>query len=81
MTQRNQRNKEGKDDLVDRYLRGSTLQEKRKQNTARGRGAGRVAYEQGEVNVDYQTTPAYLKSVRPMVKSGKAVMLFSWLGS
>ena len=44
----------------------------------RGRGAGRVAFEQGEVNIDYQTTPAYLKSVRPMVKAGKAVMLFSW---
>jgi tripartite-type tricarboxylate transporter receptor subunit TctC len=44
----------------------------------RGRGAGRIAFEQGEVNVDYQTTPAYLKNVRPLVKSGKAVMLFSW---
>lgn len=44
----------------------------------RGRGRGRVAFEQGEVNVDYQTTPAYLRSVRPLVKSGKAVMLFSW---
>lgn len=44
----------------------------------RGRGPGRVAFEQGEVNIDYQTTPAYLSSVRPMVEAGKAVMLFSW---
>jgi hypothetical protein len=44
----------------------------------RGRGPGRVAFEQGEVNIDYQTTPAYLKTVRPLVQGGKAVMLFSW---
>jgi tripartite-type tricarboxylate transporter receptor subunit TctC len=44
----------------------------------RGRGPGRVAFEQGEVNLDYQTTPAYVKAVRPLVKDGKALMLFSW---
>jgi hypothetical protein len=44
----------------------------------RGRGPGRVAFEQGEVNLDYQTTPAYVKAVRPLVKEGKAFMLFSW---
>jgi tripartite-type tricarboxylate transporter receptor subunit TctC len=44
----------------------------------KGRGPGRVAFEQGEVNIDYQTTPAYLKAVRPLVKEGKATLLFSW---
>ena len=44
----------------------------------RGRGPGRVAFEQGIVNIDYQTTPAYLRSVKPMVEKGKAMMLFSW---
>ncbi|MEE9550549.1 MAG: tripartite tricarboxylate transporter substrate-binding protein [Candidatus Binatia bacterium] len=44
----------------------------------KGRGPGRVAFEQGEVNIDYQTTPAYLKAVRPLAKEGKAFLLFSW---
>jgi tripartite-type tricarboxylate transporter receptor subunit TctC len=44
----------------------------------KGRGAGRVAYEQGEVNIDYQTTTAYIKNVRPLVKAGEAVPLMSW---
>jgi len=44
----------------------------------KGRGPGRVAFEQGEVNIDYQTTPAYLKSVKPLIESGVAVPLFSW---
>lgn len=44
----------------------------------RGRGPGRVAFEQGEVNIDYQTTPAYLKAVKPLIEAGNAVPLFSW---
>ncbi|UCH21418.1 MAG: tricarboxylate transporter [Deltaproteobacteria bacterium] len=44
----------------------------------KGRGPGRVAFEQGEVNVDYQTTPAYIKNVRPLIKQGKAIPLMSW---
>ncbi|MGE3248180.1 MAG: tricarboxylate transporter [Beijerinckiaceae bacterium] len=43
-----------------------------------GRGPGRLAFERGELNLDYQTTSAYLSSVVPLVKEGKAVPLFSW---
>ncbi len=38
-----------------------------------GRGPARLAFERGEVNIDYQTTPAYLSQVAPLVKEGKAV--------
>lgn len=44
----------------------------------KGRGSGRVAFEQGEVDIDYQTTPAYIKNVRPLIKQGKAIPLMSW---
>lgn len=44
----------------------------------KGRGSGRVAFEQGETNIDYQTTPAYIKNVRPLIKLGKAVPLMTW---
>jgi tripartite-type tricarboxylate transporter receptor subunit TctC len=44
----------------------------------KGRGPGRVAFEQGEVNIDYQTTTAYIENVRPLIKMGKAVPLMSW---
>jgi tripartite-type tricarboxylate transporter receptor subunit TctC len=44
----------------------------------KSRGEGRLAFERGEATIDYQTTSAYLKSVVPMVKEGKAVPLFSW---
>lgn len=44
----------------------------------KSRGAGRLAFERGEVNIDYQTTSAYLKRVTPLVKEGKAVPLWSW---
>ena len=44
----------------------------------KGRGPGRVAFEQGEVNIDYQTSTAYIKNVRPLVKMGKAVALMTW---
>ncbi len=44
----------------------------------KGRGAGRLAFERGETNVDYQTSSAYLSKVTPLVKEGKAVPLFSW---
>ena len=43
-----------------------------------GKGAARVAFEQGETNLDYQTTPAYLAGVVPLVQSGVAVPLFSF---
>ncbi len=44
----------------------------------KGRGSGRVAFEQGEVNIDYQTTTAYIKNVRPLVDQGLAVPLMTW---
>jgi tripartite-type tricarboxylate transporter receptor subunit TctC len=43
-----------------------------------GRGPGRLAFERGETNVDYQTTSAYLSNVVPLVEEGKAVPLFAY---
>ena len=42
------------------------------------RGPARVAYERGESLIDYQTSSAYLRNVVPLIKTGKAVPLFSW---
>ena len=44
----------------------------------KGRGAGRLAFERGETNIDYQTSSSFLKKVTPLVESGKAVPLMSW---
>lgn len=44
----------------------------------RGRGAGRLAFERGEVKIDYQTSSAYLKNSVPLVENGEAVPLFSF---
>lgn len=44
----------------------------------RGRGAGRLAFERGEVLLDYQTSSAYIKNVKPLVASGDAIPLFSF---
>jgi tripartite-type tricarboxylate transporter receptor subunit TctC len=43
-----------------------------------GSGARRVANEQGEANIDYQTTPAYLKNVIPLIKMGTFIPLYSY---
>ncbi|WP_146071618.1 tripartite tricarboxylate transporter substrate binding protein [Cryobacterium sp. Y50] len=43
-----------------------------------GRGPARLALERGEINLDYQTTSAYLTQVEPMVADKKAVPLFSF---
>ncbi|WP_196259629.1 tripartite tricarboxylate transporter substrate-binding protein [Pelagibacterium limicola] len=43
-----------------------------------GRGDGRLAFERGEANIDYQTSSAYLTNVLPLVEAGDAVPLFSW---
>jgi tripartite-type tricarboxylate transporter receptor subunit TctC len=43
-----------------------------------GRGPARLALERGEINLDYQTTSAYISQVEPMVKEGKATPLFSF---
>lgn len=44
----------------------------------KGRGPVRLAFEQGEVNLDYQFTPVYLTQVVPSIEEGKAVAL--WTG-
>lgn len=44
----------------------------------KGRGDGRLAFERGETNIDYQTSSAYIKNVQPLVDAGSAVPLFSW---
>lgn len=44
----------------------------------RGRGAGRLAYERGEVLIDYQTSSSYIKNVVPLVEAGQAIPLFSF---
>ncbi|GAB4391516.1 MAG: tripartite tricarboxylate transporter substrate-binding protein [Kiloniellaceae bacterium] len=44
----------------------------------KGRGDGRLMFERGEANIDYQTSSAYLKGVVPLVEEGKAVPMMSW---
>lgn len=41
------------------------------------RGPTRLALEQGETNLDFQTTSAYSANVEPLVEEGTAVPLFS----
>ncbi len=43
-----------------------------------GRGDGRLAFERGETNIDYQTSSAYINNVVPLVEAGEAVPLMSW---
>lgn len=43
-----------------------------------GRGDGRLMFERGEANIDYQTSSAYLRSVVPLVEQGLAVPAFSY---
>lgn len=43
-----------------------------------GRGDGRLMFERGEANIDYQTSSAYIKSVVPLVEQGLATPAFSW---
>ena len=43
-----------------------------------GKGASRVAFEQGETNIEYQTTPGYLANIDRLTTSGKIVPLFTF---
>jgi hypothetical protein len=43
-----------------------------------GRGDGRLMFERGEANIDYQTTSAYLSNVVPLVEQGLAVPAFTY---
>jgi hypothetical protein len=44
----------------------------------KGRGEARIAFERGETNLDYQTTPAYTATVVPLINEGKAIPLMSF---
>jgi hypothetical protein len=44
----------------------------------KGRGEARIAFERGETNLDYQTTPAYNATVVPLIKEGKAIPLMTF---
>ena len=44
----------------------------------KGRGDGRLMFERGEANIDYQTSSSFLKGVLPLVEEGKAVPMMSW---
>jgi len=44
----------------------------------KGRGDGRLMFERGEANIDYQTSSSYLKGVVPLVQAGTAVPMMSW---
>ena len=41
------------------------------------RGPVRLAFERGEFNINYDTTPGFLKNAMQLVKAGKAVPLFA----
>ncbi|NYS23932.1 tricarboxylate transporter [Rhodobacteraceae bacterium 2376] len=43
-----------------------------------GRGDGRLAFERGETNIDYQTSSAFINNVTPLVEEGTAIPLMSW---
>lgn len=43
-----------------------------------GRGPARLAFERGETNIDYQTSPAYIANVKPLVDEGKAIPLMTF---
>jgi tripartite-type tricarboxylate transporter receptor subunit TctC len=43
-----------------------------------GRGDGRLMFERGEANIDYQTSSAYLRSVMPMIEGGLAAPMMTW---
>ncbi|MEM8794966.1 MAG: tricarboxylate transporter [Pseudomonadota bacterium] len=44
----------------------------------KGRGDGRLMFERGEANIDYQTSSAFLSKVTPLVDDGKAVPIMTW---
>ena len=44
----------------------------------KGRGDGRLMFERGEANIDYQTSSAFLSKVTPLVESGEAVPIMTW---
>ena len=43
-----------------------------------GRGDGRLMFERGEANIDYQTSSSFLSGVTPLVEAGTAVPWFTF---
>jgi len=44
----------------------------------KGRGDGRLMFERGEANIDYQTSSGYLKGSASLVEAGTAVPMMTW---
>ncbi len=44
----------------------------------KGRGDGRLMFERGEANIDYQTSSGYLKGSTDLVDAGNAVPMMTW---
>ncbi|WP_417526273.1 tricarboxylate transporter [Marinovum sp.] len=44
----------------------------------KGRGDGRLMFERGEANIDYQTSSAYLGASADLVAAGTAVPMMTW---
>ena len=44
----------------------------------KGRGDGRLMFERGEANIDYQTSSGYLSGSAPLVEEGAAVPMMTW---
>ncbi|MEL7150827.1 MAG: tricarboxylate transporter [Pseudomonadota bacterium] len=44
----------------------------------KGRGDGRLMFERGEANIDYQTSSSFLSGVTPLIEAGTAVPMMSW---
>ncbi|MEM6466416.1 MAG: tricarboxylate transporter, partial [Pseudomonadota bacterium] len=44
----------------------------------KGRGDGRLMFERGEANIDYQTSSGYLSGSAPLVEEGSAVPMMTW---
>ena len=44
----------------------------------KGRGDGRLMFERGEANIDYQTSSGYLKGSAELVEAGNAVPMMTW---
>ena len=44
----------------------------------KGRADGRLMFEQGYVNIDYQTSSSFLSKVTPLVENGQAIPIMTW---
>jgi hypothetical protein len=44
----------------------------------KGRADGRLMFERGYVNIDYQTSSSFLSKVKPLVEKGEAVPIMTW---